>query len=220
MEKTTYFGNSWIGMFIKTNNSVTLLPIDSMQKLESTAKESLKTETVKVSIEDCNLLGLYVAMNGNGIVVPNIIREEEIAILRKTGLNVYVSNEKNNAHGNNITVNDKGGIANPHLDSQELKKMEDVLGVEIVQMHIAGYYTVGSSCMATNKGFLSHYKASEDEMRAIKDALKVDGERGTVNTGAGFVSYGVVINENGYMIGENTTAFEVGRAIQALGLVK
>lgn len=220
MERCTYFGNPWIGMFIKANDEVAMLPVDSTKKLDDKVLESLKTRIVKVSIGDSNLLGIYLAMNSNGVVLPNVVREEEAATMRRSGLNVYVSPEKHNAHGNNIAVNDKGGIINPHVGSDEMKKMEDVLGVELVPMAIAEHTTVGSACLATNTGFLAHYRTTEDEMKRLKDALRVDGSRGTVNMGTGFVSYGVVVNKNGYIAGENTSAFELGRLEEALGLIK
>ncbi len=220
MKKTTYFGNPWIGMFIKTNDEVTILPLDSVRKLEDAVKESLGTEIIKSSIADSNLIGIYAAMNSNGVILPNVTGEKELEAMKKNGLNVYVSKARNNANGNNIAVNDKGGIVNPHVNKREVKAMEDALGVELVPMKVAGYATVGSLCIATNSGFLSHFKTSDGELGRLKDALKVDGNKGTVNTGTGFVAYGVVVNSKGYIAGESTTAFELGRVEEALGLIK
>jgi translation initiation factor 6 len=220
MKKTAYFGNPWIGMFIKTNDDVTMLPVDSMEKLDKVVEDSLKTDLLKVGMGDSNLLGIYVAMNSNGVVLPNVARDEEVALIKKAGLNVHVSAEKHNAHGNNIAVSDKGGIINPNIADDEAKAMEDVLGVELVKATVAGYSTVGSACIAANNGFLAHYRTSEEEMGMLKDVLKVYGSKGTVNTGTGFVSYGIVVNKNGYIAGEHTTAFEMGRLEEALGLVK
>ncbi len=220
MIKTTYFGNPWIGMFIKTNDEFTMLPIDSMKKLETIVEETLKTEIIKVGISDSNLLGVYLAMNSNGIILPNVIAQEETDKIKKSGLNVYVSKDSQNANGNNIAANDKAGIVNPHLDKKEVKKMEDALDVELVPMMIAGHSTVGSTCIATNNGFLAHFKTSSDEMEQLKDILKVRGNKGTINTGTGYVSYGVVVNSHGYVAGEATTAFELGRVEEALGLIK
>jgi len=220
MIKTTYFGNPWIGMFIKTNDEFTMLPIDSMKKLEMAVQEALETEIIKVGISDSNLLGIYLAMNSNGIILPNVIAQEEIDKIKKSGLNVYVSKDSQNANGNNIAANDKAGIVNPHLDKREVKKMEDALGVELVPMMIAGHSTVGSSCIATNNGFLAHFKTSSKEMEQLKEILKVPGNKGTINTGTGYVSYGVVVNSHGYIAGEATTAFELGRVEEALGLIK
>lgn len=207
-------------MFIKTNDKVTLLPPDSMRKLEEALEISLKTELVKVSVADSNLLGIYFAMNSNGVILPNVMRENEVELMKKQGLNVHVSQERHNAHGNNIAVNDKGGIVNPEISEAEKKAMEDVLGVELVPMRVAGFSTVGSSCLTTNGGFLAHYKADDDDMRRLKDALKVDGSKGTANTGTGFVSYGMVVNSKGYVAGDSTTAFELGRLEEAMGLIR
>jgi translation initiation factor 6 len=220
MRKTSYFGNPWIGMFIKTNDRTTILPVDSMDKVVKSVEESLKTEVIKIGMSDSNLLGVYVAMNSNGVILPNIAREEEIAAVKRAGLNVYVSKEVHNAHGNNISVNDKGGVINPYVSPFEAKAIGEALGVEMVPMAVAGFTTIGSACIATNSGFLAHYKASDSELAALKDALKVYGNKGTVNTGTGFVSYGAVVNRNGYLVGEDTTPFEIGRLEEALGLIK
>jgi len=220
MRQTSYFGNPWLGMFIATNDRFTLLPLDSMKKLEDAVVGALGTETIRVSAGDSNLLGIYVAMNSNGIILPNIMRESEIDRIKETGINVYVSQEKYNAHGNNIAVNDKGGVINPNVDPGEKRRIEDALGVELVAMRIADYSTVGSACLAANTGFLAHFKASDDEMAELKGVLKVSGSKGTVNTGMGFVAFGAVVNRRGYVVGEQTTAFEMGRIEEALGLIR
>jgi translation initiation factor 6 len=218
--RAAYYGNPWIGMFIRTNDSITMLPIDGMDKLEALARERLGTETVKVSVGDSNLLGVYIAMNANGAVLPNVAREAEIAALKKAGLNVYVSKDKHNAMGNNVAVNNKGGIINPYVEREEAAAIGDALGVELVSTDIAGFSTVGSACVATDTGFLAHFRSSEDDLARLRDAFKVPGNKGTMNTGTGFVAYGAVVNSRGYIVGEDTTAFEVGRLEEALGLIK
>ena len=107
-----YFGNPWVGMFVKTNNEKTFVPIDANEKLIKIISDNLGTEVIPLSMGDSNLLGVYIAMNSNGVVLPNIATSAEIAIVKKTGINVYVSNERNNAHGNNIAVNDNSAIIN------------------------------------------------------------------------------------------------------------
>ncbi len=207
-------------MFAKTNDNITMLPIDSMEKFENAIRDGLKTEPLKVSIADSNLLGIYVAINSNGVIVPNVVKDHEILEIKKTGLNVYRSNETNNAHGNNMAVNDHGGIINPEVGIAERKAIGETLGIEMVPMRIGNYSTLGSACIASNSGFLVHYKTTDDEMTGVEDALKVSGNRGTINTGTGFVAYGALVNKNGYLVGEDTTAFEMGRLEEALGMIK
>ncbi len=219
-ERCAYYGNPWIGMFVKASDSLALAPLDCPEKLAMHLNHGLKCEVKRVSIGDSNLAGVYVAMNSRGIVVPNITAPQEVSALKSLGLNVYHSKEPFNAHGNNIAVNDKGGIINPHIHAQERRRMEEALGVELVPMRIANYSTVGSACLVGNRGFIAHYASSDEEMAALESAFKVKGERGTVNMGTGFVSYGVVANSHGYVAGEATSAHEMGRVESALGYIQ
>ena len=215
----SYYGNAWIGMFAKTNNEITLAPVDASEKLVKAIEEKLETRVLKTLVGGSNILGIYLAMNSNGLILPNVVGEKEIELIKKTGLNVYVSQEKKNAHGNNILVNDKGGLINKNISNEERKNMEDVLGVELVPRDVAKYATVGSACLANNNGFLAHYNTSDEEMAVIGKILKVNGSKGSINYGTGFISLGVITNDHGYVAGEKTSAFELGKVEEALGFL-
>ena len=93
--------------------------------------------------------------------------------------------------------------------------------VWVIQRSLQGRYRASVADFPQgNGGFLAHYKTGEEDMAALRDALRVHGSKGTVNTGTGFVSYGVIANSKGYVAGESTTAFEMGRLEEALGLIK
>ena len=219
MNATSYFGNSWLGLFLKTNEKTTLVPVDTAPKLIEKIEAHLKTDVVKTSMGESNLVGLYCAMNSNGIILPNIATEKEVTNARKTGLNVYQSKEKHNAHGNNILVNDKGGMSHPDVSPIERKKIEETLGVELQSGRIAQYATVGSAVLCNNNGWLAHYNTTTEEERQLEEALKVKGAKGSLNMGVGFVGLAAVANRNGYLAGEASSAFERGRLEEALGLI-
>jgi translation initiation factor 6 len=220
MKRTSYFGNTWIGVFAKTNDTHTIVPIDAMDKFVHALQEELKTEVIMTTLGNTNLHGIYCAMNSNGIILPNVTEDKEVQELKKKlGINVYRSKEHNNAHGNNISVNDKGGIINPIVSPLERKKMEDTLGVELVAAEVAHYHTVGSCTLTTNKGFLTHFQADDKAIELLGKALKTNGSKGSVNTGTGFVALGALANSKGYVAGEHTTAFEMGRMEEALGFL-
>ncbi|MEK6982236.1 MAG: translation initiation factor IF-6 [Candidatus Micrarchaeota archaeon] len=220
MKLCTYFGNPWIGIYAKTNDKIALIPKDANEKFEQIIAENLKVEVHKALINGSNILGIYTSMNSNGIILPSFVHEEELKDIKKTGLNICVSSENRNAHGNNIVANDKGGIINPYVPNHEKKKMEDALGIELVGALASGYSTVGSACLATNKGFLTHFNTTDEEMKIIEDALKTKGNRGSVNFGTGFIPLGAIVNNHGYIAGEKTTAFELGNIEASFGFVK
>lgn len=211
-----YFGNPWIGMFIKTNNEKTLVPLDTHDKLVFQLSEQLKTEVVKVSVGYSNLLGVYLAMNSKGIILPNVADPDEVHALKKIGLNVYACANKFNAIGNNILVNDKGGITSNLISYEERKQIEDTLGIEIGETTVANYKTVGSAAVAAKNGFLTHFGTSEQEFELMKTYLKVNGAKGSINIGVGFIGYGIVANNHGYVAGGQSSTYELGRVEEAL----
>ena len=218
--RAAYFGNPFIGLFFRTNGKHTLAPIDAKESLVEEICESLGTEPVRVNIRESNLNGIYAAMNANGIVLPGKVSDSERKIIEKeTGLGAYVSKEPFNAHGNNIAINDMGGLISPHVGQKERIEMEGCLGVELVPFTVAGFTTMGSVCVANNKGFLTHYAATERELAEMGDVLKVRGLPGTINMGTGFVGVGLLATDKGCFAGEATSPFELGRVEEALELI-
>jgi len=218
-KRASYFGNSFIGIFAATNNSHTLFPHESPHTFVEKICGALKTKEVRCSIGESNLNGIYTVMNSRGMVIPKFNAALTEKLGKETGLEVYASREKLNAHGNNICMNDKGGIINENVSASERKNMEECLGVELVPMRIGKFTTVGSLCIANNKGFLVHYGANEEEMKELEKIFKVSGGKGTANTGTGFVSVCMLANDKSYITGEKTTAFEMGRVEEALGFL-
>ncbi|NIM99813.1 MAG: translation initiation factor IF-6, partial [candidate division Zixibacteria bacterium] len=91
-------------------------------------------------------------------------------------------------------ANDHGAIVDPRLKEMDIKKIEDVLGVEAVPGEISGLPYVGSLATATNKGVLTHPLLREEEQKLLRDVLKVHVDVGTVNCGIPYVATGLVGN--------------------------
>lgn len=218
--RAAYFGNPFIGLFFCTNGKHTLCPIDAKESLVEEICKSLGTSPVRVNLMGNNLNGIYALMNANGIVVPGMVSDKERKMLEaETGLAVHAYGGNLNALGNNIALNDMGGLANPNMKEAERSGIEECLGIELVPFSIAGFTTPGSVCTANNKGFLVHYSATEREIAEIGGILRVKGMPGTINMGTGFVSIGLLATDEGYFAGEATSAFELGRVEEALGFI-
>lgn len=218
-KRAAYYGNSFLGIFAATNNSHTIFPQGAPRSFVEKVCGALGTKEVRCSIGESELNGVYAVMNSRGVVLPRFDEKSAGRIRQETGLEVYASRERMNAHGNNICVNDRGGIINEHVRQEERRGMEECLGVELVPMRIGAFTTVGSMCVANNKGFLVHYGAKEEEIRELEGIFRVGGMRGTANTGTGFVGVCMLANDRGYVAGQATTAFEMGRMEEALGFL-
>ncbi len=217
-QKTSNHGNPHIGLFARASDSLVAVDVTAAPKLFS-AIESLGVPVVKASFGGSGLAGIYLAMNSSGAVVPSFCEKHEIALLRSHGLNVISLPGEFCAAGNNIAANDFGAVINPQIPKTVAKRISDCLGVEAVGRRVAGYLTVGSAVVATNKGFFAHNRCSEEELKELGRILRVQGINGTLNTGVASVGLGIVANSRAAVFGEACTGFEMGRALEGLALV-
>jgi translation initiation factor 6 len=217
--KISYYGNPFIGLFFKANDKALLCPHGASESVISQISSALGVPPVRTNLCGSGIDGIYCAMNNKGIVVPKFAEKSEIKALEDAGLSVYASAELNNAHGNNICANDSGGIANPAISQKELGDIGAALEIELAPCTIAGHSAVGSACACTGKGFVAHYRATDEELAAVQAVLKVPGDKGTINGGAGCVGAGIVHNSKGFAAGAESTGFELGRVESALGYI-
>ena len=214
--KADFEKNPFIGLFLKASDRFILVPKSAPEKLVEIAVETLETEAIKLFVNQSHLLGLYCAMNSRGCVLPRTTEPEEIAILKKAGLNVCTVSDKFSAIGNNIAVNDKGALVNPDMSGNDCKAIADCLGVEVFRRKVAGFSTVGALTVATNRGVLTCNEASESDLELMEKCFGVKGGKGSSNMGTPFNSLGVIANSKGAVVGELTTGFEMGRVHEAL----
>jgi translation initiation factor 6 len=205
-----YYGDVNIGFYGKASDK---LFISSFEKDFSNI---FNVPSKRITIGGTEFVGLFSAMNSNGIVLPFIVRDEELEEIKKFGLDVLVLKEKFTAIGNLIVVNDKGAIVSDLLSKKSIKSIEDVLKVEVVQASLVNSKVVGSVCFATNKGAILHREASDEDVELVKDVLKVEVERGSVNFGSPFVASGIIANSYGALIGSKTSGYELDFILRAL----
>ena len=221
--KFAFYGNPFIGLFIRSNNEVTLSPISKPEKF-SRIPELLETVEIPTVLADCSLLGLYSVMNDNGILLSKVVEDFEMDILKRklkeNGIDLNVDKVDNDftAISNNMAVNNRIALVNPTMnDKGTEKKMKDVLGVEVVPFSISRYNTIGSVLFMNNNGFVMHPHVSPDELEKIKETTGLEGGVSTANSGIPFVPLCIVANDTSIIFGEKTTGFEQQRILDALG---
>lgn len=218
MRLSSYDGNPYVGVYSVTNESFALVPLDSSKSLVEELEACLEVEVQRASIAGTNILGSLMAVNSNGAIVSAMASDEE---LERIGEHIAVArlDDKLNAAGNNILVNDSAALVNPRLSKDALKGIKDVLEVEVTKGTVAGTNTVGSACVVTNKGILCHPKTSEDELEMLSSLFGVPAAIGTLNYGAALVGACMIANSKGAAIGSKSKPIEMGRVEDALGFI-
>ena len=79
---TNIFGQNSVGVYMAVNNIFGLLPSTILRPTEEKIKDVFRQPMFELTINNSNLLGVYTASNKNGIIVPHIIRDDELDSLR------------------------------------------------------------------------------------------------------------------------------------------
>lgn len=206
-----------MGLFTRTNDNTLLLPFGFAETKTNKLKEYLDVEKIiHVSVAGTRLMGPMTVMNNNGILLPSTVSDEEIQILKQTGLNVERLKSKFTAIGNLISANDKGAIVSNLFKGEVNQDIKDTLGVPIQTMSIGGFVQVGSMVVATNAGAIVHPKANDAEISRISEILQVEAEPATVNGGSPYLSSGIIANFSSVIVGNLTTGPELIMISRAL----
>lgn len=199
-----------VGIYARCNDSFVFIPNGFAITKVKNLCEFLKTDYVFTSVANTRLLGVLMVMNNKGILLPRNSLEEEVVHLKKsTGLNVDILDTKHTAIGNLLCVNDKGGIMSPLIPSEYVKKVEDVLGIEVIRKKVAGYYQSGAMTKANSHGGIIHPETEEEDIRTISQVLGVELEPATINGGSPFVSSGILANNKSMVVGSLTNGPEL-----------
>ena len=219
--KSQVFGGSLIGIYFAANNSFVLYPRLLLKPLFNKFKSVFEEPLYPITINNSNLIGVYTASNKFGIIVPNIMKDDEIEILRSylnNSVEIGVLNSIDNAFGNLILCNDKGAIISSLLKDNR-KEIEQILNVEVIVYEFANSYLPGSISLANNYGCVVHPLTSDEEIENIKSILKVNEvDVSTINRGIPYLSAGAIVNDNNGIFGEASTGPEMMRLTYVLNL--
>jgi translation initiation factor 6 len=216
--KLNLYGNPNIGVYLVATDKYVLVPDDIAPDEEQVIREVLGVDRVlRLRVLGMKLLGVMIAGNSNGVLLPPEATLEAEILKRELDVNVGILPSRNNAVGNIVVANDRAALVFPGLEPEAVEAVRDYLGVEVVKGQVAGVQTVGAALVVTNRGGVVHPEAGEDEIRWLEDLFKVPIEPATINFGVELVRTGLVANSYGALVGEDTTGPEIARIQLALG---
>ncbi len=207
-------GNPLIGLYAKVSENFAIVGVRD-GGLISALRERLDVDIVVTKISGSELVGAMVALNSNGAVVSNYILSDELRIL-KSKMDVLVVDTPMTCLGNNLCINDRGGVANPEMDADMIEDIGDFLDIDLVPGTVGGIKTVGMAAVVTNRGGIANPNINEWEIKKLEEVTGVEILTGTVNFGNDMVGSSLLANSKGYVVGRDTTGFELGVIEEAL----
>ena len=212
IKRLNFFGNPNVGVYALATDNFIIVPRKLPKRVRNQIGTYLGTQVISTDIGQSRLIGVLVAANARGIVVPPYTMEGEIAFL-KNELDIPVERVSTSltALGNNILCNNKRALVNPEMDRASRDFISDVLDVEVVAGLINERSTVGSASVITSKGVLVPPIRDKEELKWIEEVFGVPVSLGTINGGIPYVGSGLIANAYGAIAGNLTTGPELAR---------
>ena len=220
MERTiTFAGDPNIGVFARVLGDIAIVPPESTEEFKTAVRNALEVTLVETTIQGSAIVGSLVAGNSRGVVVSGLATEEEVARLAEYR-EVLLLNESMNAAGNVIMANDTFAAVHEDMPTDLAKAIGEFLGVEVIHLTLGGVKTIGMAGVATNKGVIVHPRATERQIAMLEEIAKVPVGTGSINMGGALIGTGLLVNERGYLAGNATSGFELGRIEDVFGFME
>lgn len=220
MERTiTFAGDPNIGVFARVLGDIAIIPPESTEEFKTAVRDAFDVTLVETTIQGSTIVGSLVAGNSRGVVVSGLATEEEVNLLAEHR-EVLLLNESMNAAGNVIMTNDTFAAVHEDMPTGLSTAIGEFLGVKVIALNLGGVKTVGMAGVATNKGVIVHPRATERQIALLEEVAQVPVGTGSINMGGGLVGTGLLVNEKGYLAGNATSGFELGRIEDVFGFLE
>ena len=213
--RATIRKSSFIGIYVALFDDRAIVPPIAPRGFLKRLDRYLRVSPITTTIGGISSVGSMVAMNRRGIILPKTVEEDELSAISPANFEALVVDSKLLAWGNLLVVNNKGALISNMVPRNVAKQISDFLDVECVPFNLRGFRTIGSFfAVSDNLGLVSPLIDS-DGLELARSVLKVRFSPTTVNDGEMLVKLGVLLNDKGLVVGQDTTGVEL-MAIQSL----
>ena len=219
ISRLSLYGNPNIGAFSFATDSFALIPPDMPEGATKEISETLSVPAIRTTIGGSVLLGIFVAGNSKGIILPSYAYDDEITTIESAArVPVAIYDGKKNALGNMILANDCAAVVGADMDPALKKMIREHLKVEVYEGTISSLNMLGVCAVINNNGLVCHPLATGDEMAKLGKIFNIPVDVSTINCGFPYIRVGMTANSKGVVVGHKTTGPEMARIESSLGL--
>ncbi|MBI4738729.1 translation initiation factor IF-6 [Candidatus Woesearchaeota archaeon] len=217
--KTNFNGTPNVGLFGHATNSYCLLGADVQASKAKEIEKILRVPVHQMTLCGTSLIGVFAAGNDHCLLLPHIVLDHERKHLDKLGINYKIIKSKVTALGNNLVVNNNGCLASPQFSADSKKLIRQALNVPLKPGTIAGLEIVGSLAVVNGRVCLIHPSANDNEMQYMEELLGVECIQTTVNLGTPYLGAGLLCNDHGFVVGDQSGGPEILHIDDSLGFL-
>ena len=213
------FRGSNIGLYAYATDEYCIAGHELPDRVASDIERTMHVPVYRASIAGSSLVGIFLSGNSHCLLLPKTAYAYEMRLLEKLGIRCEVLNSSLTALGNVVVANENGCLATPSFSDETVDALSKLLRVPVRRHSLAGLRNVGSAVAINSKGGLIHYEAAPRDVENISKLLGVDIHPGTVNMGSPLVRSGLLVNNHGLIIGEDSSGIEIMEAEQAFQVI-
>lgn len=205
-------GKPEIGAYIRMTNKYIIVGRSQSPNILNFLRENFTVPIIETTINTISTVGSLCAGNSKGLLLPDTCTDQELQHIRNSlpeSIKVVRIYDKLNALGNVIVCNDYRCLVHPDVEEENVKIIEETLGVPVIKHTIGAESLVGTFSVLSNIGMLTHPNVTELEVKELSELLKVQVIAGTVNSGSQVVGSGMVANDYVCITGMRCTNVEI-----------
>ncbi|MFT4309134.1 MAG: hypothetical protein ACMXYL_01455 [Candidatus Woesearchaeota archaeon] len=201
--------DSNIGLYFFSVGEVLFSGIRLRTEQKRMIERILKVRIVSLSIAGTPYPGLFLIEAKGIILAPSIIFEhEKKKVEKESGLKVLTINTSQTALRNIIGINKEKAIISSNTDKNIIRALHD-LGISTLIVEHEEFDNIGSMIIAgNNKGIISPI-FEKRTIKKLEKHLSIELIETTVNNRQLFISSGIIHNNNGIIIGQDSITEEV-----------
>ena len=206
LDRVTVRESAYLGVFCSVTDALALVPND-ISKKELANIKAFDVEIIRAKVADSCLFGVLMRGAGNKFVVPDLLNRHEEDFFSSKGIELLKIGNK--AYGNLMAMNSRGGMVSGIVERKDFEKIKAFFGIHLIHSNFSCTELIGSSIVASDKGFIVNPEISQEEFSNLSCLFGVKGKATTANYGDIFVGNDVIANSNAVFVGSYTTAKEI-----------
>ncbi len=217
VDKISFDGNPNIGLYATVTDKFVLLGKEVHERYDSRIEKVLGLPVRRVSMAGTGLIGVFSVWTGDKLLVPGILFDNELRALDSLNIDYEVVDSDLTCLGNNVLIGPEGVIINPEFSDSEKAFFEKATNRRVVKRSFLDVEAVGSLGVIRDSFGLFHRDLFPEDIDFLEEWLGVKIMTGSVNMGNPFVKSGVIVSNDGFLIGGTSGGPEIVNADEALG---
>lgn len=221
----SFHNNSNIGLYIYANDKVVLVGKEVPEEHDKVLQEIFNVPIKRITIAGASFIRVFIAGNNEKLIVPGIIFKEELENLQKIGeelgFEVESFDTKQTCLGNNLVIGRTNVILNKEFSEAQAKQIGKIFGMPAQRINLKEMNALGSLIVLNRDkdvGLVGN-DITDDDYDKIQDLIGYELTPSSVNMGSAYLSAGIVVNKNGFIIGKMSGGPEMANTEEGLGFL-